>query len=64
MGDTSGWGDTPIMEVTFSEYVRHVGITGTVMVMRFALISMVAIGLGYGIAHVLLKLLRSKHERP
>ena len=53
-----------MMEVTFYEYIQHVGITGTVMVMRFALISMIAIGLGYGIAHVLLKLLRSKHERP
>ena len=53
-----------MMEVTFYEYIQHIGITGTVMVMRFALISMIAIGLGYGTAHILLKLLRSKHERP
>ena len=53
-----------MMEATFSEYMRYAGLMGTVMVIRFALITTIVVGLGYGITHILLKLLRSKHEIP
>lgn len=52
------------MEATFSEYLLQAGLMGTVMVMRFVLTVIAAIGLGYGLVRILTKVLdRVKGEK-
>ena len=45
------------MEPTFSYWFSHAGFMGTVMVMRFVLVTMAAVGLGYGVVYTLNKVL-------